>query len=279
MADVNANVYDEVSVAESVDLDIGEHSIDIFDSVTVSEVESVDTITFFGTDPRPEFYPKLPTASCEAAFRESISIEGEVPTVSGVGYFGTIVEGKAPTPSAEITLQGLYAGYISVTGKAPTPDVTAFFGGKVAGKVPTASCAATLVDNAIRVSGYAPVPSAEIEISNYFISVTGYSPFPSMTAELTPDGYITVEGKVPTVYGAITLSKSITITVTGTAPVVKAEYNDIQIGSRFISVTGNCPVISISKPTGEEDPGGISISEEDRFDDVTLQYSRWPDAI
>jgi hypothetical protein len=275
---LSITVVDNITSTEFTDLNLN-CGIIVSDSIVITDSVSIINVTYFGTDLRPEHYPKLPTVSCEAAFRETISIGGIAPTVYGTGYFGSAVESKVPTPSAEITLKGLFDGYIAVASKLPTVEGLGIFGSIMVGKAPTVSCNAVLSNKDIIVSGYAPTVSAEIEIPNNFITILSHAPFPSLKATLTIDGYITVAGTVPTTYGAVVISEAITIVVIGTAPVVKAEYNSIQVGSSSMLISGTAPVVAIYQPTGEEDPGGISLSEEDRFADITLQYDRWTDAV
>ncbi len=272
-------VSDSIAVSESIAFKFSLLNISVVDSITVTESNTVQQITFLGTDPRPSHIPKLPTAKGSATFSESFVVTGNIPTVSCVGYFGSVVESNAPTPSAEIALQGLFAGYISVSSKVPVTEGEGRFGSKTTGKVATVSCNAVLSGNTITVSGYAPVVTAEIEIPNYFISVIGNSPFPLIEAELTTAAYITISGTAPPVYGNAVITKAGLIDITGISPVAKAEYNAIQVGSSSIVITGTAPVVATYQPTGEEDPGGITLSKGDRFSDITLQYSRWPDAV
>lgn len=278
MVDVNVNVYDSISITEAAEV-LLDCNITVYDSVVVSESSDLLATYFFGTDPRPAYYPKLPVASCEALFRETFSIDSTAPTVECTAYFGSIVTGIAPTPSAEITLEGLFAGYISVNGKVATVSGEGIFGSAVSGKAPTVSCTALISNRVISVSGYAPGVTAEIVIPNYFISVEGYSPFPIVEATLTIENTITVDGKAPTAYGTVVASEVMLITVEGIPPVAKTTYEGILVSGSFITVDGYAPVVTMNQPTGVEDPGGISITEEDRFADLTLQYSRWPDAI
>lgn len=303
MADLNIDIYDEIVTLATTD-EIIFTDISVFSSAVITETVAIaDALDITvaddawawdepdpGGDPNPVINlfqhlfrtdppPKLPVVSCEAAFRESFSIISTVPVVSGVGGFGTVVEGNVPTPTAAITLSGLYAGYITVAAIVPTSDGRGVFGSTVKGKVPTVSCVATLANQGISVSGYAPVAIAELEIFNNGISVTGYAPFPSVQAALTADGYITVTGKAPVVIGNMTVSEAGLIIITGIVPVAKVEYGNIQTGGNTISVSGTAPVVTMFHPTGEEDPGGISIFEDDRFDDITLQYRRWSNAV
>jgi len=281
MVDINiSTVVDSVTVAESITVEFTELFIDdVYEAVNVVENINGTTVTFFGTDPRPEYYPKVPTASCVASFREEIEITGKAPITTGTAYFGSTVKGEAPVVSAALTLKGLFFGYLSVAGKAPTVKGTGLFGSTVSGKTPTVSCTSTLVSRGITISGYAPVPTAEIVIPNYSISVEGYSPFPSVEAELNSANTITVTGKAPASFGNMILIEGITIAVIGTSPIAKATYNTILLGGSFISITGTVPVATMYQPSGIEDPGSISLSENSRLGDITLQYSRWPDAI
>ena len=278
LLDSNISIYDSTVVSETVITNLT-HNISVYDNITVIENISLINITFFGTDTRLSHYPKLPTVSCEATFRESIQVEGEVPTVECVGYFGSSVIGKVPVPSSVVIIQGLYAGYISVAGNLPITVSAGFFGGVVEDKVPTVSCTAILANRDIAVSGYAPVISAEIVIPNNFITISEYTPFPSVQAELTVDGYITVTGIVPVAIGSILISEAVVIAINGIAPVTRTEYDSMTVGSSSIDILGIAPVVSMYYPTGEEDPGGITIMEEERFADITLQYKRWPDAV
>lgn len=295
MADVDIGIiYDSVGLDEDVELQLDRsieinesvgldediklslvNNISVYDSIAVIDVETFLTTSFFGT-PVPL---KVPAVLCIAHFRENITVDSKVPIVSGVGFFGTAVIGKAPTPSAVITMRGAYAGYISVAGIAPTPEGIGRFGGTVKGKVPTASCEAVLANRGMSVSGYAPIATAELELYNNGISVNGYAPFPTVQAALTADGYITITGKAPVVIGNIIVSEAGLIVITGIAPVVKVEYGGIQTGGNTITVTGTAPVVTTYQPTGDTDPGSITISEHERFDDITLQYRRWENAV
>ncbi len=290
------NLYDSVSTAEDVTLGTDNYitvnetvmvseavetcsvfTLSVSDATVVTEYISGTTVTFIKTDPID--IPKVPVVYGEAAFRETITIEGTAPTTEGESFFGSVIEGIVPTADATIILQGLFAGYITVTGNTPVAEGNGLFGSFIFGKAPTVSCTASLVNNSIRVSGYAPVVTAEITIPNYIISISGYAPFSVVKSVFNFVTAITVAGIAPASYGNTVLTTAGLLSIDGVAPIAESTYNSIKIGGSYISITGTAPVGSILYASGEEDSGSFTITTHSRFDTVILEYARWPDAI
>jgi hypothetical protein len=306
MADIST-VYESVVTSEDVTLQLQDISIAVSDSTVLSESSSVSSdinisvyfqawawddpgagetqqifviaTGFIGMDPRLDHTPRVPITTGEMRFRETISISGKVPTVIGEAYFGGRIEGKSPIVTAEVTVSDKYADYISIEGKAPTVSCEALFGFGITGNAPVVTCFASLYDKSIRIEGKAPLTTGEITIPNYFIAIEGYAPVHTAEITIIVNGTISISGKVPVAYGSMTISENGSISIDGMAPVVTSVFQGIMVNDNYISISGNVPVVTMFHATGEGDISPIFISEKTKFDDLILQYQRWPDEI
>jgi len=274
MADVDVpTIYDSISVSEDVALFLP--SINLFDSVTV---EDVNTVTFqmeIREDPRIAYKMKVPVRELSGNVTPSFHISSITPNkwggYSGLGYFGSRLSETIPLADLSGSMFVADVGMSSDT-NIPVRSGSGRFGWRLAGYTPTRSFSASL-------------------LNDYYLSLDKRVPVRSLTGEFKYSSSFTLSRQIPLWVGSVSLVFSQEV---GASAVVRIPGAFIFSGSGralgTFSLDGNTPVRSIesdmycvSMVLDEEIPVWLSdsnvavamvMTDTVRLTDYVLRYVR-----
>lgn len=137
------SVYDEIAVTESLDFggELGYRQISVNDSISVSDILTIQPELSFRTDLREGRNPKAPVHAIEAEFASAFSAStygSKTPVRSIQAYAGSELDKTTPTHSIEATLTP-DSYFFSLDSKIPTAEVIAETGWSLDEKAPTRS--------------------------------------------------------------------------------------------------------------------------------------------
>lgn len=181
------STYDSTTVTDTLIEVLIAYPPFVYEAVTVTDVETVEIPLTFYIDER--WIPHWPVWSIEASFAQAFqSWELKRPPHEGVGYFGAMLDEKAPFPSLDASIS-VDTEIFSLDAKAPTFSGEGYFGGMLDSKGPHYEITASFEDIYFAVlDRTAPFWSLEAEmIAPLVFSLDKRMPARLLSASMSPE--------------------------------------------------------------------------------------------
>lgn len=280
LADPNLESYISVSdspiLTESVTAYVM-FPISVSETITIADVVTVMFDFFIGVDSREGYGPTAPIWELDATTGVRLELDATAPTAEGSGRFGSILDEASPVAECAGTVSQEYAEYLSLDKRAPVSTVSGRSGSRADVTAPVAELSAVSYSNYLHLDSTVPFPSIQATITfDFYILLDSRAPYSTLVASCRAADIATLDKISPTWYGSGVILEILNGALDQNAPVAEL---DATMDDNGISLDSIAPAWLIDSHTAHDNPSQPIMSDDTRFDDLILQYERWPVAV